>query len=204
MTRLGTIIFAVIGVLFIGFVALVLRLALRGSGSGNAREALEASGWTFAEAQRPVRWSASRTRGGVTTTLEVKQSGVKQRSVWTELWVPAELPGGEVLVTRHAPALLSADGLLASMLGAKMPPKWGGGSTAFRDGLDAWATDEATGARLLSDAKQGALVAASARLTSLQGVHFADGRVTARLWGEVEDAAPVEEVATLLATLRQP
>lgn len=199
MTRLGSIIFTVIGVLFVGFVALMIRLALRGS--GNARKALEDGGWTLAEGQRPVRWSATRTRGGLTTTLEVKQSGVKQQSVWTELSVPVAL-GGEVLVTKRAPALLSADGLLASFLGAKTPPKWGGGTAAFRDALDAWATDDATGARLLTDAKQGALVAASARLTPLLGVHFADGRVMARLSGEVEDAALVEEVVALLVLLR--
>jgi hypothetical protein len=198
MTRLGSIIFTVIGVLFVGFVALMIRLALRGG--GNARKALEDGGWTLADGQRPVRWSATRTRDGVTTTLEVKQSGVKQQSVWTELSVPV-VGSGEVLVTRRAPAMLSADGVVASVFGAKSPPRWGGGTPAFRDALDAWATDDATGARLLTDAKQGALVAASARLTPLLGVHFANGRVMARLSGEVEDAALVEGVVTLLEAL---
>jgi hypothetical protein len=198
MTRFGTILFTVLGLLFAGGVALMIWLALRGT--ANVRATLAQTGWTVRDGQSPVRWTALRTRDGLTTTVEQRQGGVKTLTVWTEVRVPADTRGVEVLITPRAPALLSADGALSSWLGQRTPPKWTGRVPAFGEACDAWATDSAAGERWLTPAAQALLLGAT-NLRQLVGVHIVEGTITARIAGDLDDPKLVEEVCDLVARL---
>lgn len=202
MTRLGTIVFSAIGLAFVAFVALMIRLALR-SGPTTNRDELAKAGWAVAEGSGNVRWRASRELAGVTATVTVTQTGTRTRSSRTLVELPATGPG-ELLVTRKGPALLAVDGALASAIGFTPPPRWTAGSADFHDVADAFATDDATGARWLTAASQAQLASALRRVEPLLGVSRAQGRWTAQLSGEIADPVVIDGVVALLVALRGP
>jgi hypothetical protein len=199
MTKLGSILFWTLGLLFLGGIALMVRLALRGT--GNVRDALREGGWAVSDGQSPVRWTAQRARNGVTTSIEQPQAGVKL-TVWTEVRVPIDAQGAEVLVTKKVPSLLSADGVLASFLGQRTPPKWDAGTPAFRECCDTWATDQQAAARWLTPRAQ-ELLQGGMNLPQLVGVHFGEGSITARIAGDLDDPKLLEEVVSLVERLQE-
>jgi hypothetical protein len=200
MTKLGTVIFSLIGLLFLGGIALLLRLALRDT--SNVKDALARAGWTLSDGSSPIVWTAQRTHDGIATSIVVKRGGVRTQTTWTEVSVPTDTGALEVLVTKQVPAMLSADGLVASFLGQKTPPKWNDGSASFRASCEAWASEPAAASRFLTSAAQERLVTAASAIGPLLGVHFADGAITARMSGELDDPKALEAVVSLVESLR--
>lgn len=200
MSKPGTFISWAIILIFGGGAVGAVALALRGTKAADTT-GLTRAGWAVAEGSGSVRWRATRDFGGVIATVTATQTGNRTRSSRTLIEVPSPGPGA-VLVTRKGPAMLAVDGALASAVGFTPPPRWSGGSPAFEAVTDAFATDEATGARWLTPAAQQAVVSALEANGALLGVSREQGRWTAQLGSEIADPAVIDGVVSLLLALR--
>lgn len=202
MLKPGTLISWAILLIFGGGGVGALVLALRGTPATNT-EPLMRAGWAVTEGSGNVRWRATRDLGGVTVTVTATQSGNRTRSARTLVEVPAPGPGA-VLVTRKGPALFAVDGPFASALGFTPPPRWTAGSADFQAVAEAYATDDATGARWLTATAQAQLTSAFRSIEPLLGVSREQGRWTAQLSGEQADPIVLESVVSVLGALNVP
>jgi len=178
MTRLGTLIFSALGLLFVAFVAGMIWLATRGD--RQARATLEAHGWTF---------SGNEGSGPDGVRVEERHAGVKTQTTVLEVWVAVDDAKAQVVVVRPGQSLFG---------GAQLPAAWPG----FQGGADAFATDDASARRWLPPKSQAAIVERFAAVPRMVSVRVRDGRLTVVLQGGVEDAAAIESAAALVLALR--
>lgn len=203
MTPLGRLIFGVIGLLFIGGIAAAIWWGL--SAAGAVRDKLGKDGWKIEPlAGGGNNWIARGTTRGLAATIEVRASGARQRRVQTSVRLPLDTGKADVLVTPRMPGFLASDGALAAALGFAPPPRWAGGTAAFRDACDAFASEEQAALRWLPEASQTALVAYNRGASRPVSIRFFDGAIEARVGDAPESPQQLDALLGLLVALREP
>lgn len=196
MTPLGTILFSILGLLFVGFVGGMVWLAFRDERAIATR--LADDGWTIERSpSATVRWRA--TQNGA--TIEVATSGRKNISVWSSVRLPRDTGTDDVIVTRKMPAALALDGALVALFAADLPPRWSEASPDLTSECDVFANDAAAGTRWLSPDNRAAFLAYQRTHRPLS-IRFHAGAIEAR-WAEApRDAQQLLDVVALLRALR--
>ncbi len=200
MTPLGKLIFSGIGLLFLAGIALMVRLALRGTDA--VRPKLSEKGWTVNDGPSAGDWTASRTKNGLTTNVAVSHSGVRQRSVWTSLKVSADTAQDDVLVTAKLPGFLAPDGVIAEAFGFKAPPGYAGGSPEFRAAYDVYASDSQAAERWLSGRVERAFLDYARSYGRGPSVRVFGGSIEARWAQSPASSQQVEDAAGLIEIIR--
>ena len=202
MTPLGTLIFSVIGALFVAAVGAAVWWGVRSASAVTA--ALQRDGWTIERPQHgATNWIARRVKAGIAASVEVTATGVQEKTVWTRVRMAADTGADDVLVERKMPGFLAADGAVAAAFGFKPPPRWDRGSPAFAADYNAYAASEGAAARWLSPANQSAIVDYNHTAPRKVSVRFFEDALEARWAQEPQDAAQIEGVVALLDRLRR-
>ncbi len=202
MTPLGTLVFGVIGALFVAAVGAAIWWAMRGANAMN--DALRRDGWAIEKPQHgSVKWIARRTKAGVATHVEVTASGLEIKTVWTSVRMTTDTGTDDVLVERRSLGFLAADGTLAAATGFKPPPDWKGGSPAFMADYNAYASSDSAAARWLSPANQSAIMDYNKTAPRKVAVRFFENSIEARWAREPQNAQQIEGIVALLDLLRR-
>lgn len=203
MTSLGTLIFSVIGALFVAGVAAAIWWGMRSASALD--DALKREGWQLErqDSGSTVKRIARRSRAGVAASIEVISSGVKTRSVWTHVRVSVETGNDDVLVERKVPAFMAADGVLASSIGFTPPPRWEGAAPAFAADHNCYASSEAAARRWLTAANQQAILDYHEHESQRISIRVYEGTLEARWAREPADVAQINAVLALLELLRR-
>lgn len=202
MTPLGTLIFSVIGVLFVAAVGAAIWWAMRGANA--MTDALRRDGWAIEKPQRGnTKWIARRTRAGVAACVEVTASGIEIKTVWTRVRMTTDTGADDVLVERKSLGFLAADGALATAAGFKPPPGWNGGSPAFMADYNAYASSDGAATRWLSPANQSAIIDYNNTAPRKVAVRYFENAIEARWGQEPQNAEQVESLVALLDALRR-
>lgn len=202
MTPLGTLIFGVIGALFVAAVGAAIWWAMRGANAMN--DALQRDGWAIEKPQHGnTKWIARRTKAGVAALVEVTASGIEIKTVWTSVRMTTDTGADDVLVERKSLSFLAADGVLATAAGFKPPPSWNGGSPAFMADYNAYASSASAAARWLSPENQSAIIDYNKTVPRKVAVRFFENSIEARWAQEPRDAAQIEGIVALLDILRR-
>lgn len=202
MTPLGTLIFGVIGALFVAAVGAAIWWAMRGATA--MTDALRRDGWAIEKPQYGnTKWIARRTKSGVAARVEVTASGIEIKTVSTSVRMTADTGADDVLVERKLLGFLAADGALATATGFKPPPRWNGGSPAFMADYNAYASSDGAAARWLSPANQSAIIHYNKTAPRKVSVRFFENAIEARWGQEPQNAEQIESVVALLDVLRR-